>query len=967
MRYGSLSITQADGSTIEFGIDQVSSTVGRGPANALSIDDASLDQRHARIAIEGGNLLVEDLGSRTGVFVNGMRIPPNTPTVVPDGGTVRFGNVSSVYQPPAGSGANGGQSSSGAERTPPAPVRRGRLELSLVPARVSVEPGSTAYVRAEVQNTGAVVDEVQLEVQGLEAGWLEAPAETIRLLPGERAERTIAITPPRSEEARAGDRPFTVQVASVASADVQASAQGTVEVGAYAEVNFEMTPVRGVGPFSLALSSRANHVIPLSLEARDDEAALIYEFENPFVTLEPGDEATVQLDVSPSKRKLLGQPQAVPFTVTATRTDTPGETAFTAQGQLQVAPPLEKFRRPAMVLVPLLFIGLIAAAAFLMFRGGEALDNGQATPTVLVEDTPTPPLDDAVEAFHLCALEPAERPRLHTGPGLSVFAPNFDGFTQNDPSWADYEYAHAQTAPVQAFWCGDTLAACGCALTSMATVMGMLDLAVLPNNQELSPPVLNDWYREDATLTSAGWVSRGFIYGNVLWTAVNGLSAEMHRMDANMPRLRYSHFGSGTEAEIRADLDRGRPVILEVPGHFVAAIGYTPDGGIRVKDPAYSQRLRLEDYAGLVIKSVHFEPTFNSQAVAVSVPMHLRVRITDDAGNQVGTLDGATPEEVEENFADDIPGASFTIQRAWRDPTCEFSAPEPDQGTIQVMLTGDSNYKVEVSDPEGGELSWAVHIYDAEGNLTLTTGSDSEFEIAKVDDEDGGTPTPPVDTPTPHVDTPTVVPAITDAWLEDAHGNALQDGAMVYPGDQFSVCMTPNQPMDVQIQLIDPGGNTQPGPTLTISGESCPASIHIEDQDQPGTWTLQILRQGQVLASITFVVEPPTQIVRFITGGSCTSNRGINWIIAGDPRASATLVRQRLQQNQWVHDSTLVDSLSPPGTESPGDPGRFHWGVVDQEVFADRDFRYVLTVRSPAGEIVDTAISDVFECFIIIN
>ena len=50
------------------------SILGREPAAALFIDDATVSRHHARIVVEGGRARIEDLGSKNGTWVGGHRI-----------------------------------------------------------------------------------------------------------------------------------------------------------------------------------------------------------------------------------------------------------------------------------------------------------------------------------------------------------------------------------------------------------------------------------------------------------------------------------------------------------------------------------------------------------------------------------------------------------------------------------------------------------------------------------------------------------------------------------------------------------------------------------------------------------------------------------------------------------------------------------------------------------------------------
>ena len=65
--------------------------VGRNPMNDLCLEDNSVSQRHAEISQEGESIIVRDLGSTNGTFVNGNKI---SSTVLKTGDTISFGIVS---------------------------------------------------------------------------------------------------------------------------------------------------------------------------------------------------------------------------------------------------------------------------------------------------------------------------------------------------------------------------------------------------------------------------------------------------------------------------------------------------------------------------------------------------------------------------------------------------------------------------------------------------------------------------------------------------------------------------------------------------------------------------------------------------------------------------------------------------------------------------------------------------------
>ena len=66
--------------------DQI--TIGRDPANSITINDAEISRR-TRLTYQGGKYVLEDLGSTNGTFVNGQRLAG--PRVLKSGEVVSFG------------------------------------------------------------------------------------------------------------------------------------------------------------------------------------------------------------------------------------------------------------------------------------------------------------------------------------------------------------------------------------------------------------------------------------------------------------------------------------------------------------------------------------------------------------------------------------------------------------------------------------------------------------------------------------------------------------------------------------------------------------------------------------------------------------------------------------------------------------------------------------------------------------
>jgi pSer/pThr/pTyr-binding forkhead associated (FHA) protein len=74
-----------------FMLDQDSLTVGRDPQNDISISDPQISRQHARITRRGDQMVIEDVGSTNGTYVNGMRL--SGPHTLASGDVIGLGDI----------------------------------------------------------------------------------------------------------------------------------------------------------------------------------------------------------------------------------------------------------------------------------------------------------------------------------------------------------------------------------------------------------------------------------------------------------------------------------------------------------------------------------------------------------------------------------------------------------------------------------------------------------------------------------------------------------------------------------------------------------------------------------------------------------------------------------------------------------------------------------------------------------
>lgn len=71
-------------------------TVGRADDNLLILRHESVSSKHCEILVNGPEILVHDLGSRNGTFINGSRI--STQSQIKQGQRIRFGSIEAVLE-----------------------------------------------------------------------------------------------------------------------------------------------------------------------------------------------------------------------------------------------------------------------------------------------------------------------------------------------------------------------------------------------------------------------------------------------------------------------------------------------------------------------------------------------------------------------------------------------------------------------------------------------------------------------------------------------------------------------------------------------------------------------------------------------------------------------------------------------------------------------------------------------------
>ena len=186
-------------------------------------------------------------------------------------------------------------------------------------------PGSETASNVRVRNTGAVVDQFELDVIGEAASWSRVEPASINLMPGQEGTAQLVFAPPRSAKVVAGEVPFALRVMSREDTDGSSIEEATVTVGQYSQVAAELVPRNSTGRFSgrheAALDNLGNHAELTSVAAFDPDRLLKFKVDPASLTVEPGTARFVRIKAKPKKTFWLGPNKTIPFQVIVSSED----------------------------------------------------------------------------------------------------------------------------------------------------------------------------------------------------------------------------------------------------------------------------------------------------------------------------------------------------------------------------------------------------------------------------------------------------------------------------------------------------------------------------------------------------------------------------------------------------------------------------------------------------------------------
>lgn len=257
---------------------------------------------------------------------------------------------------------------------------------------------------------------------------------------------------------------------------------------------------------------------------------------------------------------------------------------------------------------------------------------------------------------------------------------------QNHPLWSDEVYDTAEewsTEPTIGRW--------GCALTSMVMILKYYGLTTFPDNQEITPSSLNNWLISQAD----GYLGEGLVN----WLAITRLT-QIISQKYQTPKLEFEIIIDKAWKTAVSELQLAHPVILNMPGHFMTAIGLTGNKqDFYINDPFFNNITFLQHQQPL--ESIRkFTPSHTDLSyivIAHSPAIDLKI-----------TQDGQMPKNlttVTEFLKNTETGES-------NQPHVLEYLTKPTSGDYEVLITPAT------SQTEPQQIKLDIFAYDQAGNLS---------------------------------------------------------------------------------------------------------------------------------------------------------------------------------------------------------------------------------------------------------
>lgn len=358
MVYGRLDVYWPGGASNSFQLAKDVVAVGRSSGNDVALDAASVSRYHVTLSRENGQIVLRDLDSVNGTYVDGKRIQANEPILLRGGEEILVGDLLLVYQPLEEDFPTQPTLPQEAVQRIESPGQK--FSVAVDGPHMAVTPGAHVQVVVSIENLSEEEQSFTVEVNGVPREWVRLDRTALDVLPSDESFVTMNFKPLRRPDSVPGDYPVSVTIRPKNAPDKPAEAKFNLRLLSYSGFGMALNTPRTEwpAPFELTIHNQGSANLPIAIIGRSP--LLAFDIRPNRLTLRPDERQVVRGYMRQRQRSLVGTSREIPFDVLAQSQDASHFLA-TLPGSVTIRALLPTWVAGAMMgLLGLLLLGLLA-------------------------------------------------------------------------------------------------------------------------------------------------------------------------------------------------------------------------------------------------------------------------------------------------------------------------------------------------------------------------------------------------------------------------------------------------------------------------------------------------------------------------------------------------------------------------------------------------------------------------------
>jgi hypothetical protein len=366
MAYGRLDVYWPDGRLETYMLEEDTISVGRAEGNTIALDTETISRYHFSIVKEEERILITDLASANGTYLDGIALAGNQPHELGEVEEIQVGSLRIIYRQVDHSPTV--MMTAMEEDTVPVTDSLSLTRISLDATQLDVWPASnSSTTELSITNFSDETRRFTVQASGLPGEWMRIARPEVELEPEETAYVLISIKPPRRPNVTPDEYTVAVEVIPSDTPDKPLRTELKVTVHTYSGFGIALAPqIDADDPISIFLHNQGSAMLSIGMSAKSPTDALTFDLPARPVSLQPGQRLRVDMGVKAKNAPLIGSVDSQPFIIEARSYDASGFLAATG-GKAKVAAryPLWGVVTVAGIALSIVIVGLLAVFGLL--------------------------------------------------------------------------------------------------------------------------------------------------------------------------------------------------------------------------------------------------------------------------------------------------------------------------------------------------------------------------------------------------------------------------------------------------------------------------------------------------------------------------------------------------------------------------------------------------------------------------